>query len=125
MRSPPRAPAPAPRAAAAGVGLTVSVLPRASHPGYFGKVGMRWFHRKGNLEHCPIVNVEKLWTLAPAHVRQEAEANKDSGKAPVIDVTQKGYFKVLGKGRLPDIPVIVKAKFFSKGVRPPAPSRRP
>lgn len=117
MRSPPCAPRHAPPAAAAAADLTIPLLPCASHPGYFGKVGMRWFHRKGNLEHCPIVNVEKLWTLAPASVRQEAEANKDSGKAPVIDVTQKGYFKVLGKGRLPDIPVIVKAKFFSKGVR--------
>lgn len=26
----------------------------------------------------------------------------------------QGIFKVLGKGRLPAIPVIVKAKFFSK-----------
>ena len=26
----------------------------------------------------------------------------------------KGYFKVLGKGELPKIPVIVKAKLFSK-----------
>jgi large subunit ribosomal protein L27Ae len=35
--------------------------------------------------------------------------------APVIDVTKFGYFKVLGKGVLPEQPVIVKAKFFSKG----------
>lgn len=34
--------------------------------------------------------------------------------APVIDVTKMGYFKVLGRGRLPKQPVIVKAKFFSK-----------
>lgn len=26
----------------------------------------------------------------------------------------QGYYKVLGKGRLPNQPVIVKAKFFSK-----------
>jgi large subunit ribosomal protein L27Ae len=26
----------------------------------------------------------------------------------------KGYTKVLGKGRLPDIPLIVKARFVSK-----------
>ena len=30
-----------------------------------------------------------------------------------IDVTKYGYYKVLGKGKLP-IPVLVKAKFFSK-----------
>ncbi len=35
-------------------------------------------------------------------------------KAAVIDVTKAGYFKVLGKGRLPNQPVVVKAKFFSK-----------
>ncbi len=26
----------------------------------------------------------------------------------------QGYFKVLGKGRLPETPVIVRAKYFSK-----------
>ena len=35
-------------------------------------------------------------------------------KAPVIDVTKAGFNKVLGKGRLPNIPVVVKAKIFSK-----------
>lgn len=35
-------------------------------------------------------------------------------KAPVIDVTSAGFFKVLGKGLLPKQPVIVKAKNFSK-----------
>lgn len=39
-------------------------------------------------------------------------ANKD--RVPVIDVTKAGYFKVLGNGRLPNQPVVVKAKFFSK-----------
>lgn len=29
----------------------------------------------------------------------------------------QGYFKVLGKGNLPNIPLVVKAKFFSKEVR--------
>ncbi len=35
-------------------------------------------------------------------------------KAPVIDVTKAGFNKVLGKGRLPNQPVVVKAKEFSK-----------
>jgi len=34
--------------------------------------------------------------------------------APVIDVVRAGYYKVLGKGHLPNQPVIVKAKFFSR-----------
>jgi hypothetical protein len=32
----------------------------------------------------------------------------------VIDVTKHGIFKVLGKGQLPQQPLVVKAKFFSK-----------
>ncbi|XP_042976754.1 uncharacterized protein LOC122307745 [Carya illinoinensis] len=31
------------------------------HPGYFGKVGMRYFHKLRNKFYCPIVNVDKLW----------------------------------------------------------------
>jgi large subunit ribosomal protein L27Ae len=50
------------------------------HPGYFGKVGMKKYHKK----------------------------------APVVDVTKLGYFKVLGKGKLPSgKPMIVKAKYIS------------
>ena len=44
--------------------------------------------------------------------RENALKVKD--KAPVIDVTKAGFFKVLGKGILPKVPVIVKAKLFSK-----------
>ena len=35
-------------------------------------------------------------------------------QAPIIDVVGSGYFKVLGKGQLPAVPIIVKAKYFSK-----------
>jgi large subunit ribosomal protein L27Ae len=89
------------------------------HPGYFGKVGMRWFHRKAALDYCPTINVEKLWTLVAPDVKAAAEAGNEAGdgKAVVIDVTKAGYFKVLGKGPLPTIPVVVKARFFSKLVR--------
>eukprot|EP01097_Dermamoeba_algensis_P011585 TRINITY_DN900_c0_g1_i1.p1 TRINITY_DN900_c0_g1~~TRINITY_DN900_c0_g1_i1.p1 ORF type:complete len:163 (-),score=41.40 TRINITY_DN900_c0_g1_i1:97-543(-) len=83
------------------------------HPGYFGKVGMRVFHLKKNQNYNPIVNLDKLWTLVSENTRQKAAQAKD-GKAPVIDVTQAGFFKVLGKGHLPKTPVVVKAKFFSK-----------
>ncbi|TDH73358.1 hypothetical protein CCR75_007112 [Bremia lactucae] len=82
------------------------------HPGYFGKVGMRHFHLLRNRTHCPTVNVERLWTLVSEKTKEQAEKAKD-GKAPVIDVTKAGFFKVLGKGRLPELPIIVKAKYFS------------
>lgn len=46
-------------------------------------------------------------------VQSRAEAASGSGAA-VIDVTKFGVFKVLGKGRLPEQPVVVKARFVSK-----------
>jgi len=37
------------------------------------------------------------------------------GTKTLIDINfLQGYYKLLGKGRLPKQPVIVKAKFFSK-----------
>ncbi|KAK9271802.1 hypothetical protein L1049_002166 [Liquidambar formosana] len=67
------------------------------HPGYFGKVGMRYFHKLRNKFYCPIVNIDKLWSLVPKDVKDKASP----ANAPLIDVTQFGYFKVLGKGVLP------------------------
>jgi large subunit ribosomal protein L27Ae len=81
------------------------------HPGYFGKVGMRYFHKLRNKFHCPIVNIDKLWSMVPQDVKDKA--TKDT--VPMIDVTQFGYFKVLGKGVLPEKqPIVVKAKLISK-----------
>ena len=40
-----------------------------SHPGYFGKVGMRYFHKSKNLFFCPTINVEKLCTLISEEAR--------------------------------------------------------
>merc|ERR1712096_62395 len=82
------------------------------HPGYFGKVGMRYYHKTLNQFHCPTVNVDKIWTLVSEQTRT---AKRTGGTAPVIDVGMSGFFKVLGKGKLPELPVTVKAKFFSKG----------
>ncbi|PPE01713.1 hypothetical protein ES288_D02G197900v1 [Gossypium darwinii] len=80
------------------------------HPGYFEKVGMRYFHKLRNKFYCPIVNIDKLWSLVPQDVK--AKANNDS--ASMIDVTRFGYFKVLRKGVLPENqPVVVKAKLVS------------
>mmetsp|Transcript_99880 Transcript_99880/g.138793 ORF Transcript_99880/g.138793 Transcript_99880/m.138793 type:complete len:146 (+) Transcript_99880:20-457(+) len=80
------------------------------HPGFFGKVGMRTYHYRPHPHHCPTINLDKLWTLVSTETRENATA----AKAPVIDVTQAGFYKVLGKGRLPNTPVVVKAKFFSR-----------
>lgn len=52
-----------------------------SHPGYFGKVGMRVFHLNAAANYCPTINIDKLWTLVPKETRDIL--SKD--KAPVID----------------------------------------
>jgi len=77
------------------------------------QVGMRYFHKTMNKFHCPVVNLDKIWSLAGGDAAV-AEAQSKAGQARVIDVTKHGYFKVLGKGGLPKVPVVVKAKFFSK-----------
>ncbi|KAF4525022.1 hypothetical protein B566_EDAN015999 [Ephemera danica] len=83
------------------------------HPGYFGKLGMRNFHLRKNQKYCPAINLDKIWTLVSEQTRLKYKDDK-SNKAPVIDCVRAGYYKVLGKGRLPKQPVIVRAKFFSK-----------
>merc|ERR1711862_915643 len=84
------------------------------HPGYFGKVGMRNFHliKAGN--KITTVNVERLWSLVGDKKRAYWQEQKNNKKAPVIDVLKSGYMKVIGKGKLPNIPVIVKARQFSR-----------
>lgn len=53
-----------------------------------------------------------MWSLVPADEKKEFP--KQSGDlVPVIDTLALGYGKVLGKGRLPDLPLIVKARFVS------------
>ena len=89
------------------------------HPGHFGKKGIRVFRRHFNREYCPTVNVDKLFSLLsePAQLKltKDSKDSKDAkdAKAPVIDVTKMGFHKVLGRGRLPHFPFVVKAKFFS------------
>lgn len=73
---------------------------------------MRYFHKTNQKYYCPSINLDKLWTLIPENIRLENKEKTDV--APVLDVTDRGYFKVLGKGTLPKQPIIVKAKFFSK-----------
>merc|ERR1712085_91550 len=82
------------------------------HPGYFGKVGMRNFHLIKHGKVCPVINVERLWSLVPEETREKFKADKS--KAPVIDVLKHGFMKVTGKGRLPEQAVIVKARYFTK-----------
>merc|ERR1712054_564620 len=81
------------------------------HPGYFGKSGIRIFREHKNRSFNPTVNIDKLWTLLSTNARDAY--TKDTSKAPVVDVTKSGFFKVLGKGIL-QAPLVVKAKEFSQ-----------
>jgi len=83
------------------------------HPGYFGKVGMRQFHLLRNRDFCSIINLDKLFALKGGKDVYAAAKTAESGKAPVIDLIEQGVFKLLGNGQI-DVPVIVKAKYFSK-----------
>lgn len=58
-----------------------------SHPGYFGKVGMRHYHLKRNTTYCPTVNLDKLWTLVSEQTRV-TYAKKPDGPAPIIDAVR-------------------------------------
>merc|ERR1712098_193133 len=84
------------------------------HPGYFGKVGMRYFHKQGNHSWKPVINLDKLWSLIPAEKRDEYLVSKKGDTIPVLDLLPLGYSKVLGKGRLPEVPLVVRARWFSK-----------
>ena len=73
---------------------------------------MRNLHllKKGNV--VPTSNVERLWSLVSEQSRKPWADKKD--KAPVIDVMKAGYMKVIGKGKPPEHPVIVIARYFTK-----------
>ena len=70
---------------------------------------------KRNQSFCPTVNLDKLWTLVSKHTGVNAAKNKP-GAAPITDIVRSGYYKFLGKGKLPKQSVIVRAKSFSRRV---------
>lgn len=47
---------------------------------------MRHFHLKRNKYFCPIVNLDKIWTLVSDQTRQKYK--NDTDKAPIIDVVR-------------------------------------
>merc|ERR1711939_1236594 len=71
------------------------------HPGGRGLAGGQHHLRK------PVINLDKLWSLVPAEQREKylAKGNKTE-TAPVLDLLPLGYSKVLGKGRIPSVPLI-------------------
>ncbi|CEI40018.1 hypothetical protein FVEN_g2279 [Fusarium venenatum] len=84
------------------------------HPGYFGKVGMRYFHKQQAHFWKPIINLDKLWSLVPQETRDAYVKGEKKDTVPVLDLLPLGYSKVLGKGRLPEIPLVVRARWVSR-----------
>ena len=56
----------------------------------------------------------QLWSLVPAEKRDAYVSGQKTDPAPVIDLLPLGYSKVLGKGRVPEIPIVVRARYFSR-----------
>jgi large subunit ribosomal protein L27Ae len=75
---------------------------------------MRYFHKQQNHFWKPTVNVDKLWSLIPIETRDAYISGKKKDTVPVLDLLPLGYSKVLGKGRLPAIPLVVRARYVSQ-----------
>lgn len=74
---------------------------------------MRHFHLQRNHEWKPVVNVDKLLALIPAEHREKyLNPSSAPNTAPVINLLDHGYAKLLGKGRI-HIPVVVQARYVS------------
>jgi len=80
------------------------------HPGYFGKLGMRHYHKKANPTWKPTINLNQVAKLVAA---QGGAGAKKGGDLPVVDLLSHGYAKLLGDGEV-QIPCIVKARYVSK-----------
>jgi large subunit ribosomal protein L27Ae len=72
---------------------------------------MRHFHLQRNHEWKPILNIDKLITLIPEEHR-EKYTNAASDTAPVLNLLDRGYAKLLGKGRI-TFPVVIRARYVS------------
>merc|ERR1712187_1031885 len=82
------------------------------HPGYFGKVGMRHYHKKHKKSERHVVNLDRIWKMVSENIKKNPFLG-DSKKL-VIDVGKFHYNKVLGKGYLPPKPFVVKTQSISK-----------
>jgi ribosomal protein L15 len=58
--------------------------------------------------------LDKLWSLVPTESREKYIAGEKKDTVPVLDLLPLGYSKVLGKGRIPEIPLVVRARWVSR-----------
>ncbi|CAI4211684.1 unnamed protein product [Parascedosporium putredinis] len=59
---------------------------RKYHYGYFGKVGMRYYHKQLNHFWRPTINIDKLWALIPTETREAYLKGEKKDTAPVFDL---------------------------------------
>lgn len=52
--------------------------------------------------------------MVPEEAREAYVSGKKTDTAPVLNLLPLGFSKVLGKGRLPEIPIVVRARWVSK-----------
>ncbi|RYP05163.1 hypothetical protein DL765_009925 [Monosporascus sp. GIB2] len=79
-----------------------------NHPGGRGMAGGQ------SSQWNPSINIDKLCSLLPEDMREKYLSGKSQDTVPVIDLLNLGYSKLLGKGRLPETPFVVRAKYVSK-----------
>ncbi|RYP50234.1 hypothetical protein DL768_004218 [Monosporascus sp. mg162] len=84
------------------------------HPGGRGMAGGQHHHRTNNHFWKPVINIDKLYSLLPAETRDAYVKGEKKDTVPVIDLLPLGYSKVLGKGKIPEIPIVVKARWVSR-----------
>ncbi|KAJ8124627.1 hypothetical protein O1611_g9013 [Lasiodiplodia mahajangana] len=62
----------------------------------------------------PVISERLLASLLPEDMREKYVSGEAKDTAPVIDLLNLGYSKLLGKGRLPEFPFVVRARYVSK-----------
>jgi large subunit ribosomal protein L27Ae len=72
---------------------------------------MRFFHKTKQIKNNQYINIEKIVSVAK---KKNLLKNKIFNNNPVINLANLGFFTVLGKGKKPNFPLVVKAKKFSK-----------
>ena len=73
---------------------------------------MRHFHKLKNHYHCPIINLDKLWTLVGEEKR--VECAKDKSKGARDRPHRPRHLQAPRQGSAPEQPVVVKCRYISK-----------